>query len=367
MLNPSPDIISRFAKVVGEKNAITDPEKQTPYLVEFRACGPGIRRWCCGRARPRKCRNSSRSPTRPRPRSCPRAATPGWSAGSSPHNGEVVLSLNRMDKIREVDAVSNTITCEAGVTLAARARSRRQRRPALSATAAVGRHLHHRRQSLDQCRRHRGARTRRRALARARARSGAGRRPHPQQPEQAQEGQHRLRPQKPVHRRRRHARRHHRGGAAPGAAAALGRDRMGRDPVGAGRGRSAGACRRTHRRRRHQLRDHVTRGHRDRGQARRCAQSARHRVALLRADRAVVAAARGPARVAGADSGRRSGEGPRARRHDLRERRAGQGILENPRAVRRDAGPRGRLDQARRVGAGRQHPGLHRGRQRGGA
>ena len=36
MLNPSPDIISRFAKVVGEKNAITDPEKQTPYLVEFR-------------------------------------------------------------------------------------------------------------------------------------------------------------------------------------------------------------------------------------------------------------------------------------------------------------------------------------------
>ena len=41
MLNHSPDIISRFAKVVGEKNAITDPEKQTPYLVEFRGLWTG--------------------------------------------------------------------------------------------------------------------------------------------------------------------------------------------------------------------------------------------------------------------------------------------------------------------------------------
>ena len=39
--NPSPDIISRFAKVVGEKNAITDTEKQTPYLVEFRGLWTG--------------------------------------------------------------------------------------------------------------------------------------------------------------------------------------------------------------------------------------------------------------------------------------------------------------------------------------
>src|SRR4029450_4249676 len=35
----------------------------------------------------------------------------------TPHNGEVVLSLRRLDKIREVDATSNTMTCEAGVVL----------------------------------------------------------------------------------------------------------------------------------------------------------------------------------------------------------------------------------------------------------
>ena len=47
----------------------------------------------------------------------PQGGNTGLVGGQIPHNGEVVLSLNRMDKIREVDAVSNTITVEAGVTL----------------------------------------------------------------------------------------------------------------------------------------------------------------------------------------------------------------------------------------------------------
>ena len=47
----------------------------------------------------------------------PQGGNTGLVGGQIPHNGEVVLSLNRLDKIREVDAVSNTITVEAGVTL----------------------------------------------------------------------------------------------------------------------------------------------------------------------------------------------------------------------------------------------------------
>ncbi len=42
-----------------------------------------------------------------------------WAA-QIPHHGEVVLSLRRLDKIREIDARSNTMTCEAGVVLASR-------------------------------------------------------------------------------------------------------------------------------------------------------------------------------------------------------------------------------------------------------
>ena len=85
----------------------------------------------------------------------PQGGNTGLVGGQIPHHGEIVLSLNRMDKIREVDATSNTITAEAGVSLGRVREAAAECRPALSAAAAVGRHLHDRRQSLDQCGRHR--------------------------------------------------------------------------------------------------------------------------------------------------------------------------------------------------------------------
>src|SRR6266571_3618759 len=47
----------------------------------------------------------------------PQGGNTGLSGGQIPLHGEIVLSLNRLDRVREVDPVSNTITCEAGVTL----------------------------------------------------------------------------------------------------------------------------------------------------------------------------------------------------------------------------------------------------------
>ena len=47
----------------------------------------------------------------------PQGGNTGLVGGQIPLNGEVVLSLTRLDNIREVDAVSNTMTLEAGVTL----------------------------------------------------------------------------------------------------------------------------------------------------------------------------------------------------------------------------------------------------------
>ena len=48
----------------------------------------------------------------------PQGGNTGLVGGQIPHHGaEILLSLNRLDRIREVDAASNTITCEAGVTL----------------------------------------------------------------------------------------------------------------------------------------------------------------------------------------------------------------------------------------------------------
>jgi D-lactate dehydrogenase (cytochrome) len=42
----------------------------------------------------------------------------GLVGGQIPFDGELILSLTRLDKIREIDAASNTMTCEAGIVLA---------------------------------------------------------------------------------------------------------------------------------------------------------------------------------------------------------------------------------------------------------
>jgi D-lactate dehydrogenase (cytochrome) len=47
----------------------------------------------------------------------PQGGNTGLVGGQTPLNNEMVLSLTRLDRIREVDPTSNTITCEAGVTL----------------------------------------------------------------------------------------------------------------------------------------------------------------------------------------------------------------------------------------------------------
>ena len=111
------ELLARFAAIVGERYAITDPAMQEQYLREMRDLYQGTRRWCCGRARSRRCRRSSSSPTRPKTAIVPQGGNTGLVGGQVPHHGEIVLSLNRLDKIREVDATSNTITAEAGVSL----------------------------------------------------------------------------------------------------------------------------------------------------------------------------------------------------------------------------------------------------------
>jgi FAD/FMN-containing dehydrogenase len=114
---PSPELLPRFAAIVGDKFAITDPERQTPYLVEmrdmFRGHSPMVLRpgSVAEVSEILKLANATGTPI------VPQGGNTGLVGGQISHHGEVILSLNRLDRIREVDATSNTITCEAGVTL----------------------------------------------------------------------------------------------------------------------------------------------------------------------------------------------------------------------------------------------------------
>jgi len=113
----SPDLIAKFRKIVGEKYAVTDAADIAPYVTEERDLFHG------------------RSPLVLRPGSTaevaaicklasahkialvPQGGNTGLVGGQTPHNGEVVVSMRRLDKIRDVDTASNTMTCEAGVIL----------------------------------------------------------------------------------------------------------------------------------------------------------------------------------------------------------------------------------------------------------
>src|SRR3954451_994782 len=111
------DLLSRFAQIVGERYAITDPGSQEPYLREMRDLYHGhtpmvLRPGSVAEVSAiLKLANETRTPI------VPQGGNTGLVGGQVPHHGEIVLSLNRMDKIREVDATSNTITAEAGVSL----------------------------------------------------------------------------------------------------------------------------------------------------------------------------------------------------------------------------------------------------------
>src|SRR4029078_5623796 len=121
MSNPltavAPATLARLIAVVGDKNAITDKDKQTPYLVEFRALWTGHTPVVLRPGSTREVSELLKIANETSTAIVPQGGNTGLVGGQIPHNGEVVPPLNRMNKFRGVDAVSNTITCEAGVTL----------------------------------------------------------------------------------------------------------------------------------------------------------------------------------------------------------------------------------------------------------
>jgi FAD/FMN-containing dehydrogenase len=112
-----PALLTRFAAIVGDKYAITDPAAQAPYLVEMRNMFEGhtpvvLRPGSVAEvSKILALANETSTPI------VPQGGNTGLVGGQIPLHSEILLSLNRLDRIREVDPTSNTLTCEAGVTL----------------------------------------------------------------------------------------------------------------------------------------------------------------------------------------------------------------------------------------------------------
>jgi FAD/FMN-containing dehydrogenase len=113
----SNELIAKFRAIVGDKYAVTDPADIAPYTTEerdlFRGRSPLVLRPGSTAEVAAICKLANEH----RIALVPQGGNTGLVGGQTPHNGEVVVSLRRLDKIREVDTASNTMTCEAGVIL----------------------------------------------------------------------------------------------------------------------------------------------------------------------------------------------------------------------------------------------------------
>jgi FAD/FMN-containing dehydrogenase len=113
----SPELIARFKAIVGEKYAVTNADDIAPYVTEERNLFHGHSPLILRPGSTAEVSAICKFATEHRIALVPQGGNTGLVGGQTPHHGEVVISMRRMDKIREVDTASNTMTCEAGVIL----------------------------------------------------------------------------------------------------------------------------------------------------------------------------------------------------------------------------------------------------------
>ena len=172
-------VLDRLAAVVGAGHVVTDRDLIAGHLVEPRGLWQGRARALVRPGSTAGDRGGARGSARRRGSPIvPQGGNTGLVGGQTPDASgkEIVLSLQRMNRVREVDRCADMMIVEAGVTLADAQAAARGRRPAVSALARLRGHLHDRRQSLDQRRRRRGDRLWQRARSGDRPRGRARRR-----------------------------------------------------------------------------------------------------------------------------------------------------------------------------------------------
>jgi FAD/FMN-containing dehydrogenase len=114
----SPDLIERFRAIVGPNHALNDPDQQLPYVRELRDLYEGRAGLVL---RPGSTQEVSKILALANAHGLPvvpQAGNTGLVGGQVPMNGEILLSVSRLKKVRALDAQGFTMTVEAGMTLA---------------------------------------------------------------------------------------------------------------------------------------------------------------------------------------------------------------------------------------------------------
>lgn len=114
----NPEVVARLKSAAGPNGFTEDPREIAPHLEEWRSKYAGKSALMLQPSTTAEVAaivavcNETKTPI------VPQGGNTGLVGGQIPFNGEILLCLARMNKIRRVDAQANTLTAEAGVILA---------------------------------------------------------------------------------------------------------------------------------------------------------------------------------------------------------------------------------------------------------
>jgi D-lactate dehydrogenase (cytochrome) len=114
---PSPDLLARLAAIVGDRYVVTDPDVLAPRLIEGRGLYQGKSTAMLRPASVSEVQAVLKLANETKTALVPQGGNTGLVGGQVPFDNEIILDLTRLDKIRDIDPASNTMTCEAGVVL----------------------------------------------------------------------------------------------------------------------------------------------------------------------------------------------------------------------------------------------------------
>jgi FAD/FMN-containing dehydrogenase len=116
----SPDLIARFAAIVGPAHALVDDGDIAPYLIESRGLYHGVSPLVLRPGTVQEVADILALATETRTAIVPQGGNTGHVGGSVPREGaaDVVLSLSRLNRIRDVDPVGDVIVADGGCVLA---------------------------------------------------------------------------------------------------------------------------------------------------------------------------------------------------------------------------------------------------------
>ena len=117
---PKPELLDRFAAIVGESHVLRDPQDLAPHLVEGRGLYQGSSPMLLKPGSTQEVSEILKLASETGTPIVPQTGNTGLVGGQTPRTGgsDLIVSLERMNRIRDVDPVANVLVADGGAILA---------------------------------------------------------------------------------------------------------------------------------------------------------------------------------------------------------------------------------------------------------